>query len=101
MNENTLPRTKFRMETGLDVLDGWSETASQSKRNAVYKALFAMQDGSLFRRYRIVDDFQRPNELYVILKDDLVLKIRVNTFDSFGIVHIGQPGDSPEPRDRS
>ncbi|MGH3760491.1 DUF6235 family protein [Actinophytocola sp.] len=89
-------RTKFRMETGLDVLDEWSETAGQAKKNAVYKALFAMQDGSLFRQYRIVDDFQRPNELYAIVRDDLVLKIRVNCFDSFGIVHIGQPGSSPE-----
>jgi Family of unknown function (DUF6235) len=100
MNENTelggtIPRTTFRMETGLDVLDEWSQSALQSQRNAIYKALFAMQDGSLFRRYRIVDDFQRPNEMYVIVKDDLVLKIRVNCFDSFGIVHIGQPGRSP------
>jgi hypothetical protein len=99
MNENTergtISRTKFRLETGLDVLDEWSQTAGQSRKNAVYQALFAMQDGSLFRRYRIIDDFQRPNELFVIVKDDLVVKIRVNCFDSFGIVHIGQPGSSP------
>jgi hypothetical protein len=92
----TIPRTRFRLETGLEVLEEWSDAALQSQRNAIYKALFAMQDGSLFRRYRIVDDFQRPNELYVIVKDDLVMKIRVNCFDSFGIVHIGQPGTSPE-----
>ncbi len=106
MNEHselggTIPQTRFRMETGLDVLDEWSRTANQSRKNAVYKALFAMQDGSLFRRYRIVDDFQRPNELYVIIKNDLVLKIRVNSFDSFGIVQIGRPAGSPERRAES
>ncbi|OLF10334.1 DUF6235 family protein [Actinophytocola xanthii] len=87
-----LPRSRFRMETGLEVLEEWTQTASQSQKNAVYEALFAMLDGSLFRRYRIVDDFQRPSELFVIVRDDLVVKIRVNCFDSFGVVHIGACG---------
>jgi Family of unknown function (DUF6235) len=86
---STVPRSKFRMETGIEVLADWAETARQSDLNAIYKALFAMLDGSLFRTYRIVDDFQRANELYVIVRDDLVLKIRINCFDSFGIVGIG------------
>lgn len=94
MNESTelgstAPSSKFRMETGVEVLAEWAETARQSDLNAIYKALFAMLDGSLFRTYRIVDDFQRANELYVIVKDDLVLKIRINCFDSFGVVAIG------------
>jgi hypothetical protein len=81
--------TRFRLEAGLDVLDGWADTASQTRKNAVYQALFAMQDGSLFRTYRIFDDFQRPNELFVIVRDDLAMKIRVTCVDSFGIVAIG------------
>lgn len=89
----TVPGSRFRLETGIEVLGEWSETARQSERNAIYKALFAMIEGVLFRSYLIVDDFQRPNELYVIVKDDLVLKIRINCFDSFSIVRIG-------PRDR-
>jgi hypothetical protein len=96
MNESreqhgTLPRARFRLETGLEVLDDWSESASQSQKNVVHKALFAMLDGTLFRTYRVVDDYQRPSELFVIVKDDLVMKIRINCFDSFGIVHIGPP----------
>ena len=87
---NGTPRS--RMENGLDVLDVWAETASQSKKNAIYKALFAMQDGSLFRSYRVIDDFQRPNEVLVIVKDDLVMKIRINSLDSFDIVAIGPCG---------
>jgi hypothetical protein len=87
---NGTPR--FRLETGLEVLEVWAETASQSQKNAIYKALFAMQDGSLFRTYRVVDDFQRSNELFVVVKDNLVMKIRVNCVDSFGIVAIGPCG---------
>lgn len=95
---NGTPR--FRMETGLEVLDEWAETATQSKKNAIYKALFAMQDGSLFRTYRVVDDFQHANELYVIVKDNLVMKIRVNCVDSFGIVEIGPCGANDLRPDR-
>lgn len=87
---------RFRMETGHDVLESWAENASQSRKNAVYKALFAMLDGSLFRTYRIVDDFQRPNELFVIVKDDLAMKIRIHCFDSFGIVGIGPIGSDTD-----
>ncbi|HEX6354986.1 DUF6235 family protein [Actinophytocola sp.] len=91
---NNSPR--FRLETGLDVLDVWAETASQTKKNAVYKALFAMQDGSLFRSYRIVDDFQKLNEVYVIVKDNLVMKLRINSVDSYDILAIGPCGNTAD-----
>jgi hypothetical protein len=87
----TLPRGTFRLETGLDVLAYWAETADQAQKNAVYKALFAMLDGSLLRTYRVIDDFKRPGELFIIVRDDLVLKIRIHCFDSFGIVDLGAP----------
>ena len=93
VDQGSTPRTRFRLETGLDVLDLWTETARQAHKNAVYKALFAMLDGSLFRTYRVVDDYQRPAELFVIVRDDLVMKIRINCFDSFGVVHIGPPNE--------
>jgi hypothetical protein len=86
---NTIPRATPQMETGSEVLEEWTETAGQADRNAVHKALFAMQDGSLFHTYRVVADVQLPNELYVIVKDDLVLKLRVNSRDSFDVVGIG------------
>jgi hypothetical protein len=98
--DGTVPRTRFRLETGLDVLEDWFESAGQVHKDAVYKALFAMVDGTLFRTYRVVDDYQQPSELYVIVRDDLVVKIRVNCFDSFGIVHIGPP-TSATRHDRS
>lgn len=85
---------RFRLESGLDVLDEWAQNASQSKKNALYKALFAMQDGSLFHTYRVIDDFQRANELYVVVRDDLVIKIRINGLDVFDIVSIGSVADA-------
>lgn len=88
---------RFRMESGYDVLDAWGEHASQSRKNAVYKALFAMQDGSLFRTYRVIDDFQRANEVFVIVKDDLMMKIRVKCVDAFDIVAIGPCGHAGMP----
>jgi hypothetical protein len=91
-SQNSTTTTRFRMETGLDVLEDWAESADPHEKNAVYKALFAMQDGSLFRTYRVIDDFQRANELFVIVRDDLVMKIRVNCVDSFSVVAIGPCG---------
>jgi len=99
--DSTSPRANFRLETGLDVLEAWAGTASQTQKNAVYKALFTMLDGALFRTYRVIDDFQRPSELFVVVKDDLVLKIRINCFDSFGVVYVGPPTASARlPRGR-
>jgi hypothetical protein len=100
MNEEgdlTARTTRFRMETGLEVLDHWAETATETDKEAVYTAMFAMIDGTLFKSYRIVDDFQHLSELYVLVNDDLAVKIRINSFDSFGIVHI-VPRDEPSLR---
>jgi uncharacterized protein DUF6235 len=80
---------RFRMEEGFDALDVWGETASQTQKNAVYKALFAMQDGILFRDYPVIDDFQRTNELYVIVKENLAVKLRIKSVEAFDIVSIG------------
>jgi hypothetical protein len=88
---NPISRATSRMETD-EVLALWTRTARQADLNAVHKALFAMLDGSLFHTYRVVEDVQLPNELYVIVKDDLVLKLRVhdiNDISSFDIIAIG------------
>lgn len=90
-----IPRARFRMDTGISVLENWAEDARQSRKNAVYRALFAVADGTVFRTYRIVDDFQHANEFFVILKDDLVLKVRVHDFDSFGLVYVGPVANAP------
>jgi hypothetical protein len=93
-NHGTTPATRFRFETGHEVLEAWAETANQTRKNAVYKALFALVDGSLFRHYRVIEDFQRLNEVTVVLREDMTMRIRINCFDSFGIVSIDQTEDA-------
>jgi len=91
----SINRPRFRLDTGIDVLETWTESATQSEKNAVYKALFAMTDRSLFRNYRVVDDFLRLSEFFILVRDDLVIKICVHCFDSFGIVYIGPREGAP------
>ena len=90
-----IPRARFRMDTGFEVLEAWAETARQSRKNAVYRALFAVADGTVFRNYRIIDDFQQANEFFVVIRHDLVLKVCVHDFDSFGVVYVGPVANAP------
>jgi hypothetical protein len=100
MNNHTEPtgsihRSRIRLETGLDVLERWNESATQTEKNAVYKALFAIADGSVFKAYRVVDDWQRLNEFFVLVKDNLVVKVRVHSFESYGVVFVGPADQAP------
>jgi hypothetical protein len=90
---NKVSAIRFRMENGFDALEEWGETASQTQKNAVYKALFAMLDGTLFRTYRVVDDFQKANEVYVIVRDTLAMKLRIKSVDAFDVLAIGPCDD--------
>lgn len=96
-NENgaEITRTHFRMDTGTEVLASWSETASQSDRNAVYRTLFSILDGSIFHTHNLVEGFAVPSEFFVVLKHDVVVKLRVHGAGSFGIVYIGPWIDAP------
>jgi hypothetical protein len=100
MNENQnqseiLAGIPFRMHSGDEVLAEWSETASQTRRNAVYAALFSMTDRTVFRTHHIVDDYQRPAEFFVVIRDDLVLKVRVNDLGSFDVLYVGEWENAP------
>jgi hypothetical protein len=80
---------RFRLETGLELLDSWAETAGQVEKNAVYRVLFAVADGSVCQTYKVAEDHQRPNEFAVLVRADLVLEIRLHGSDSFGIHYLG------------
>jgi hypothetical protein len=77
------------MSSGFRRLEEWSTNAGQSDKNAAYRALFAIADGSAFREYTITHDVARLGELAVRVKDDLLIKIRFRHFDAFGLVYIG------------
>jgi hypothetical protein len=93
-------RPQVRLDTGIDVLEEWMDGAARPAKDAVYKALFAMTDRTLLRDYTVVDDDLRLSELFVLLENDLVLKLRIHCFDSFGVVYIGARAHAPGlPRD--
>lgn len=84
------------MDTGLDVLDAWSQDASPHDREAVYGALFAMADRTLLRTYRVLDDGLAHGEFTVLLRGGLVIKLHVHAIDSFGVTYIGPREHAPE-----
>jgi hypothetical protein len=84
--------SRFQLDAGLDILDAWAQTASQPRKNALYGALFAMQDGLLFRAYPVIEDFRRPDEVVVVIDHDLALRLRISGLDTYDIVAIG-PSD--------
>jgi hypothetical protein len=83
---------RFRLDTGLPLLEQWATTASQTQKNAVYKALFAVTDGSVFRQYIVFDDREHSREFSVMVKEDLVVKICILDVDAFAIRYIGTLG---------
>ncbi|HEY0641603.1 MAG TPA: DUF6235 family protein [Pseudonocardiaceae bacterium] len=85
----------LRLSVGLTRLEQWAANAGQVDKNAVYKALFAVSDGSVFRTHTIVEDLHSSHEFLVLVRDDLVLKIRVRHLDAFEIIYIGSLGQAP------
>lgn len=83
---------RFRLNTGLALLERWAITANQTHKNAIYKALFAVTDGSVFRSYIVFDDRDGSREFSVMVKEDLIMKICIEDFDAFGIRYIGPVG---------
>ncbi|MGB3444205.1 MAG: DUF6235 family protein [Actinophytocola sp.] len=88
-------QTRCQLQNGWDLLTDWSETASQTRRNAVYAALFSMLDRTIFSTHQVIDDPRQPAEFFVAVKDGLVLKLRVNNFESFDITYIGALEQAP------
>jgi 4'-phosphopantetheinyl transferase EntD len=81
---------RLRLVDGLTVLERWAETANQSHKNSVYKALFAVTDGSVFQKYVVFSD--RSDEIAVMVKADLVVSIAIHHPDTFAISYIGAVG---------
>jgi hypothetical protein len=88
-------QTRCQLTSGWDLLTDWSETASPTRKNAVYGALFSMLDRTLFSTHQVIDDPQRPAQFFVAIKDNLVLKLRVNGLDSFDVLYVGTWEDAP------
>lgn len=76
-----------RLDTGVDVLESWAAAAAEHEKELVYGALFAMAGRVLLREYEIVEDEVELSQFAVLLPG-LVLRMRMHSFDSYGIVAI-------------
>lgn len=85
---------RSRLGSGVQLLEQWADGAGQVAKNAMYQALFAVLDGSVFQAYDIVDDTGRENEFTVIVKDDLIVRVCFHEANMFGISFIGRVGSA-------
>ena len=96
MNESAnIAGPRFRLDAGMSVLEQWSETAVQSQRNSVYKALFRIIDGSVFRESIVLGDVARSDVFSVVVKEDLIIRFSLLGLDTFAIHYIGRPVGAP------
>jgi Family of unknown function (DUF6235) len=85
----------FTVTSGLDLLDNWTAHATQAQKNTAYQVLFAVADHTAFTDYIVIDDAANHMDIHVLAGNDLTIKIRINSFDSFAILSIG-PSTAPE-----
>lgn len=81
--------TRPHLVTGMAVLDRFESVAGQIEKNAVHAALFTVLDRTVFSRYLVVDDNERPMEFTVLVRPDLVMDVIVHDLTAFGIRYIG------------
>jgi hypothetical protein len=86
---NGQPLSPFELASGLELLDAWSQGATQPQRNVVDRILFAVVERTVFADFDTVDDIENHMEFFVLTKCDVVVKIRINDFDSFEMVYVG------------
>lgn len=84
-----------KLRAGIGTLERWSDSSRQAVRNAVYRALFAIGDGTVFRAYRTL---RRPSsgEMQVQVRDDTVVSVRLTGGNSYDIEYIGDPQEAPD-----
>lgn len=89
-------RKRFRLDQGMGRLEEWANTANQVDKNAIYKVLFSVADGSVFRTYKVLDDVHQSQEFFVLVRENLVVKICYHEHDAFGIIYIGPIDEAPD-----
>jgi hypothetical protein len=92
----TKGRRRFRLNLGVARLENWAATAGEIDKNAVYEALFAVAEGTIFQTYKVLDDVHNAREFFIMVKPHLVVKICFHETDAFGILYIGPIDDAPD-----
>lgn len=85
----------FTVTDGLDLFDEWSARATQAQKNIIHRVLFSVADNSVFYSYPVIDDVANHMEYFVLAKNDLAVKIRIDAIDAFSILYIGPSVDAP------
>ena len=93
--QNRRPATPLRLISGFELLDRWSEQATQVQKNIIHQVLFAVTDRSVFNDYVIVDDVTKTMEFFVLARCDLTVKIRIHDFGTCGLVYVGPTCAAP------
>lgn len=91
----TRERSRLRLCLGMALLEQWTADARQADKNALYRMLFSVADGSVFRTYKVLDDVQQVGEFFVLVRADLVVKISFPRPGAFGVLFIGTPQETP------
>jgi hypothetical protein len=83
------------LDSGLRQLEEWADTAHQVHKNQLYKALFAITDRSVSHRYAVLQDTEDSRAHFVLVREDLVLKVNYPDDGTYGISYIGPMDDAP------
>jgi hypothetical protein len=81
--------------SALQRLEEWADNARQTHKNQLYKALFAVSDGTVGHHYGVLAGKEEPNEHFVMVREDVVLKVNYPDSGTFGISYIGPLEDAP------
>ncbi|KDN18880.1 DUF6235 family protein [Amycolatopsis rifamycinica] len=85
---------RLQLVAGVEVLEEWADSATQAERNVLYEALFAIGDGSVFLIYDVFGDPEDISNFIILVKADLMVKIRVQRAESaFEILYVGTLDD--------
>jgi hypothetical protein len=87
--------SQYTITSGLDLLDDWAADATQPQKNTVYSTLFAVADKTAYTTCTVIDDPASPLEFFVLASNDLTVKIRIQSTDSFAILYIGPSTTAP------
>ena len=79
----------LKLDSGLRQLDEWADTARHIHKNQLYKALFAVTDRTVSHSYGVLQDTEDPRTHFILVREDLVLKVNYPDNSSFGISYIG------------
>jgi hypothetical protein len=85
----------YTVTGGLELLDEWSADATQSQKNIVHRVIFSVADKTVFNDFDVIDDVENHMEFFVLAKNDLAVKIRIEDLDSFAILYVGPSCDAP------